>query len=81
MTIAYAASAFRALKKLPKAERERIVAKIEAYAKAPERFAQVKALTGREGMRLRVGDMRVIFSVEGDTMTVKVVGHRREIYD
>jgi mRNA interferase RelE/StbE len=41
----------------------------------------VKRLKGRAGMRLRVGDWRIIFYVEGDTITVIAVGHRRDIYD
>jgi mRNA interferase RelE/StbE len=41
----------------------------------------VKRLRGREGLRLRVGDWRVIFNEEGDAIVVLAVGHRREIYD
>jgi len=81
MKLAYTTAAIRALKKLPQAERARIVAKIEAYASAPENFPKVKTLAGREGRRLRIGDMRVIFTVDFDTVTVTAVGHRREIYD
>jgi mRNA interferase RelE/StbE len=30
---------------------------------------------------LRVGDWRVVFYIEGDTIVVAAVGHRREVYD
>ncbi len=30
--------------------------------------------------RLRVGDFRVIFRVENDTVTIVKIGHRREVY-
>jgi mRNA interferase RelE/StbE len=41
----------------------------------------VRRLNGREGSRLRVGDCRVIFYEEADSIVVVAVGHRREIYD
>ena len=81
MKLAYTTSAIRTLKKLPPAERSRIIAKIEAYASAPENLPKVKSLTDRDGYRLRVGDMRVIFMLDEDTLTVTAVGHRRDIYD
>ncbi len=53
---------------------------------AVERFAasgtgDVKALQGAKGVkRLRVGDYRVRFESNGDTVTVLHVNHRREAY-
>ncbi len=41
----------------------------------------VKRLKGRDGMRLRVGDCRVIFYEDQGTIVIVAVGHRREIYD
>jgi mRNA interferase RelE/StbE len=41
----------------------------------------VKALKGVAGMRLRVGDWRVLFTIKADTITIHAVGHRRDIYD
>ncbi len=41
----------------------------------------VKRLKGRDGMRLRVGDWRVIFYEDQGTIVIVAVGHRREIYD
>ena len=41
----------------------------------------VKRLKGREGSRLRVGDWRVIFYEDQETIVVAAAGHRREIYD
>ncbi len=44
-------------------------------------MGDVKRLKGRQGSRLRVGDWRVIFYEEGNSIVVVAVGHRREIYD
>lgn len=81
MKVAYTNTAIRVLARMPRAERERIVSKVEAYAAAPSAFAKVKTLQGRDGMRLRVGDWRVIFTLADDTMSVVIVGHRSDIYD
>jgi mRNA interferase RelE/StbE len=41
----------------------------------------VKALKGIAGMRLRVGDWRVLFTIKANTITIHAIGHRRDIYD
>ncbi|ROQ36813.1 ParE-like toxin of type II ParDE toxin-antitoxin system, partial [Frondihabitans sp. PhB188] len=42
-----------------------------------------KALQGRPGLRVRVGNFRIIFTIQDDVLLVVVVtlGHRRDIYD
>jgi len=42
-----------------------------------------RALKGRPGLRVRVGDYRIIYAVHDDVLLVVVVmlGHRREVYD
>jgi len=41
-----------------------------------------KKLSGREEYRLRVGDYRVLYTIDdkGCVVTVFAVGHRREVY-
>ena len=41
----------------------------------------VKALKGREGIRLRVGDWRVIMDDRGTVLAVLEIGPRGGIYD
>ena len=47
-------------------------------------FARVvpKPLTGefKGTYKLRIGDWRVIYTIEGDGMIIQSTGHRREIY-
>lgn len=75
------ASAQKALDKVAKAERLRIVDAIDRLAENPEIG---KLLQGElSGLRrIRVGDYRVVYVVERDALLVLVVriGHRREIY-
>ena len=42
-----------------------------------------RMLRGRPGLRVRVGDYRVIYTVADDVLLVVVVtlGHRRDVYD
>ena len=41
----------------------------------------VKRLRGAAGCRLRIGDWRVIFIEDAQSITVIAVGNRKEIYD
>jgi len=77
--IAFSAAAARQWLKLSADVRRRPDVKLAAFAQTGQ--GDVKRLKGRAGARLRVGDWRVVFYVEGDTIVVAAVGHRREIYD
>ena len=77
--IAFTAAAARQWLSISADVRRRIDAKLSAFAETG--VGDVKRLKGRAGARLRVGDWRVIFYVEKDTIIVAAVGHRREIYD
>ena len=73
------------MRRLAGSERRRIVAKVEQYAEDPTSLAnKVIQLAGRAHRRLRVGDYRVLFTMERGTTVVMVVvrvRHRREAYD
>jgi mRNA interferase RelE/StbE len=58
----------------------RIVEKVEAYAEDPASQANnVKALRGRDGIRLRTGDWHVIL-IDGEVLDVLAVGPCGSIY-
>ena len=78
-SIVFTPSAVRQWTKLSAAVRTRLKTRLEAFAETGH--GDVKALKGRAGMRLRVGDWRVVFYKEGGTIVVVAVGHRRDIYD
>ena len=80
MQIAFTATAARQWLGLSADVRRRLDAKLSSFARTGH--GDVKRLKGQAGARLRVGDWRIIFYVESDTVIVVVaVGHRREIYD
>jgi len=68
------------LEKLEKSISARIFKKIEGL-KENLNSSDIKRLKGSNKFRLRVGDYRVIFSVEGNLMIIWKVGHRKNIYD
>ena len=79
-TVQFMPSADRDLAKIPNPERRRIIRKAAELANAP-RPVGVKKLAGAEDLyRIRVGPYRVLYRVEGRTVTVARVRHRREAY-
>jgi mRNA interferase RelE/StbE len=74
MQVEYEAQAAKALRKLPANVRNRIRSKIEQYSEDPKSLSNnVIQLTNSELFRLRVGDYRVIFAVEQNTVSVMIV--------
>jgi mRNA interferase RelE/StbE len=73
-------TSLKQLKKLNRDVARRIVDKMEFISEDP--FAHVQKLRGFDLYRLRVGDYRVIISIERKKMVVFVleVGHRSVVY-
>ncbi len=80
--ISYTKAAIRALRRIPSNTATLIRAKIEAYAQDPGSQANnLKSLKGREGIRLGVGDWRVIMDDQGNVLAILDIGPRGGIYD
>jgi len=74
-------AARRSLRRMPANTAKRILEKIADYAADPASLANnVTALRGRSGIRLRVGDWRVIME-DGEVLEVVQVGPRGGIYE
>jgi mRNA interferase RelE/StbE len=75
-------AAVRALRKLDPPIRRRVQGAIALLAQDP-RPPAARALKGRPGLRVRVGDYRVIYTIQDEVLLVVVVtlGHRRDVYD
>jgi mRNA interferase RelE/StbE len=79
--IVFQPAAIKTLRRLPTNTARRILDKIDAYAADPQSQANnVTALAGREGIRLRVGDWRVIMH-DGEVLDVLNIGPRGGVYD
>lgn len=67
---------------LPKAMKERIRREIEGkLAKRPIEFGKPLRYSLKGGRRLRVGDCRVVYVIEGARVTIVKIGHRKEVYE
>lgn len=75
-------AAVRALRKLDAPVARRLQAAIALLAEDPRPPAS-RPLRGRPAWRVRVGDCRVIYTIEDDVLLIVVVtlGQRRDVYD
>lgn len=75
-------SAAREFRKLSKDTAERISKKIDSLADDPFPYGYTEMKGSQSFYRVKVGDYRVIYTVEHDELLILIVtiGHRREIY-
>ena len=75
-------SAAKSLKKIPKADRIRIVEKIDSFADDLPNPETTKLKGNNPFHRVRVGDYRIVYEVQEDVLVILVVkvGHRKDIY-
>ena len=67
------------MRRLDKATAMRVLAALHRFADSGE--GDVKALQGRDELRLRVGDYRIFFvTPDNDTLEIRRALHRREAY-
>jgi mRNA interferase RelE/StbE len=74
-------SAERELRKIPKADLQRITQRIKELAANPRPSGSEK-LAGQDSYRIRQGDYRIVYTVDDDQRLVEIIkiGHRREVY-
>ena len=72
--------ALRELERLESSIARRILKKVDELLENP--FSKdIKRLKGCDDFRLRVGDYRIIFSIEQNRIQILKVGHRKNIYN
>ena len=79
--IEFRPAALRELRKIDRSTQPRIQGAIALLAQDPRPPAS-RQLRGREGYRLRVGDYRIIYTIDDGVLLIVIVtiGHRREVY-
>jgi mRNA interferase RelE/StbE len=75
-------AAIKALRKIDLQDQRRFQGIIALLGENP-RPPGAKALQGRDGLRVRVGNYRIIYSIHDDVLLIVVVtvGHRRDVYE
>lgn len=78
--IEFKKSVARDLRRLDRAEANRVLSKLAA--ELPQSAESCPALAGRfAGLRkFRVGEYRVIFAIIGESVLVTRIAHRRDVY-
>ncbi|ASG21901.1 MULTISPECIES: type II toxin-antitoxin system RelE family toxin [Nitrospirillum] len=82
MKLLIEAQALKALMKMPRADAMALRDKLKAFAADPNgTHPWAKAFGGGMG-RIRHGDWRAVYRLDGETVTVVVlkIGNRREVY-
>ncbi|MFY7069275.1 type II toxin-antitoxin system RelE family toxin [Nocardiopsis changdeensis] len=81
-TVEVTTSAQKELRRLDSLVRKRVVRAIAELAEEP-RPVGCKKLKARDGYRVRIGDHRVIYTIDDGRVTVVVikVGPRGDVYD
>lgn len=74
-------SAIKELNSIPQKDIQKIISKIQSLSSNPKPQGCTK-LTNREDYRIRVGNYRIIYSINDDILIITVIkiGNRKEIY-
>lgn len=75
MDISYSKQSIKFLKKQDIETRRRLVSAIEMIP-----LGDVKKMQGRSGYRLRVGEFRILFDINGNIMRIEKIGSRGDIH-
>ena len=80
-TVVYGREARKSLRRMPRNVAELTRGKLNQLASDPETLANnLSALKGTSALRLRIGDWRVILSIEPEQIIVHKIGPRGSIY-
>jgi len=64
----------RAFKKLPKADKKRLIQQLETLSKKPFKISNVKAIKDyKNGYRLRVGRWRILYCLDTKSKVIEVI--------
>jgi mRNA interferase RelE/StbE len=78
--VEYAPLAVENLRALPKTVAAQVIRKISRLESGLT--GNIKRLRQADfGYRLRMGDYRILFDVEDDTIVIQKIGHRKDVYE
>jgi mRNA interferase RelE/StbE len=82
MGITFSERARREWSRLERTVQDQLHKKLNTYLQSGQPLEFAERLHGPElgGYRFRVGDYRIVFDLEGDTIHVLRVGNRKDIY-
>lgn len=80
--ITFSKDADKALRRMPRNNAVLIANKISELASDPKKMRNIKKLTNHPGYRLRVGDWRVVYTINENELLIHVINikTRGEVY-
>jgi mRNA interferase RelE/StbE len=72
-SISYSRKALKVLRRMPTKTAQLIRGKIRELAAEPARIRNVKKLAASPGYRLRVGDWRIVYTLDQGRLVVEVI--------
>ena len=80
--IEFKRSAAKALRNIPKSDQKRISDRIDSLSENLPDPAITKMKGDNPFHRIRVGEYRIIYEIQGDLLTIMVlkIAHRKEVY-
>lgn len=80
--VSYTKKAIKGLRKMPRHHADNFRSAFEQIAGGDSQGLDIKALQGRKGYRLRFGDYRAIYGIDGEQVNVLVLdaGPRGDVY-
>jgi mRNA interferase RelE/StbE len=80
--ITFSKDADKTLRRMPRNLSLKIVQKIKHLARNPQTMRNVKKLTDHPGYRLRIGDWRIVYTVNDNELFIHVIKikSRGEVY-
>jgi len=81
-TITFTRKAAKSFQKIPAKLGNGIINALKDLAQDPYSHGSVKKLEGQDGYRLRVGDYRVVYTLEDEILVIHVIkiGTRGDVY-
>ena len=79
MRVELSQQASKYLKRLNSPLKERIIEAMKGLSEEPPR-GDIRALSGRDGYRIRVGDYRILFDIDDQNIIVHDIAPRGQAY-
>ena len=77
----FKSKALKQLKKLDKSVQRKIIEHLDQISTQEVLFSNKRLTQFKIGsFRLRVGDYRLVYDIDGKMITILLLGHRKEIY-
>ena len=77
----FKSKALKQLRSLDKQAQRKIIQKLDQISKEEILYSNKRLIRFKIGSyRLRIGDYRVIYDIDGKMITILLLGHRKDIY-